>query len=137
MDKFKREKKILEEAHNNFIKENYKIAQNLWSKILKYDPENLPILKNLSLAYFKDNDLKNAETVLKKIIDINKNETNALTTLIFILEQQDKIEELKKYIDFGLKEKLLDKHWLIKKKIIFPLIFEDKNDIMADLLGLI
>ena len=129
MDKFKREKKILEEAHNNFIKENYKIAQNLWSKILKYDPENLPILKNLSLAYFKDNDLKNAETVLKKIIDINKNETNALTTLIFILEQQDKIEELKKYIDFGLKEKLLDKHWLIKKKIIFPLIFEDKNDI--------
>ena len=49
--------------------------------------------------------------------------------LILILEDQDKIDEAKKYIDIGLNEKLLDNHWEIKKKLILPTIFKDLKDI--------
>ena len=67
--------------------------------------------------------------MLKKIIKINKKEPRALVMLILTLEKQDKISESKKYIDFGLRENILDKHWEIKKNLMLPTIFEDLKDV--------
>ena len=122
-------KNKFEIAQKSFDNKSYKEAQKIWSEIINYYPKNLSVLRNLSLAFYYDNNLEQTEIILKKIILINKKEPNALTMLILTLEEQDKIDEAKKYIDIGLNERLLDKHWEIKKKLILPVIFEDLKDI--------
>jgi len=118
-------KKIFDQAQKNFEEKNYKKAQKLWLEILDFYPKNLSVLRNLALAFYHDKNLNNAETMLEKIIEINKKEPGALIMLILTLEKQDKIDASKKYIDFGLKENILDKHWKIKKNLMLPTIFED------------
>jgi len=122
-------KKKFEIAQKSFDNKSYKKAQNLWSEILSHYPKNLSVLRNLALAFYHDKSLENAEMTLKKIIEINKKEPRALIMLILTLEKQDKIDESKKYIDFGLEENILDKHWEIKKNLMLPTIFEDLEDI--------
>jgi len=122
-------KKIFDQAQKNFDEKNYTKAQKLWSEIIIYYPKNLSVLRNLSLAFYYDNNLEQAEIILKRIIFINKKEPNALTMLILILENLDKIDEAKKYIDIGLNEKLLDEHWKVKKILLLPTIFKDLKDI--------
>ena len=122
-------KKKFEIAQKSFDNKSYKKAQEIWSEIINYYPKNLSVLRNLSLAFYYDNNLEQAEIILKRIILINKKEPNALTMLILILEDQDKIDEAKKYIDIGLSEKLLNEHWKIKKILILPTIFKDLKDI--------
>ena len=122
-------KKKYEIAQKSFDNKSYKKAQEIWSEIINYYPKNLSVLRNLSLAFYYDNNLEQAEIILKRIIIINKKEPNALTMLILILEDQDKIDEAKKYIDIGLSEKLLNEHWKIKKILILPTIFKDLKDI--------
>ena len=116
-------------AQKHFENKNYKKAQELWLDISSFYPKNVSVLKNLSLAFYYDKNLDQAEITLKKIIHINKKEPNAFTMLILILEDQDKIRETKKYIELGLKEKLLDPHWEIKKRLLFPTIFKDLKDV--------
>ena len=118
---------IFEQAQKSFEKKIYQKAQNLWLKILNHYPKNLSVLRNLSLAFYHDKKLEHAEVMIKRIVEINKKEPNALVMLILILEKQDKIDEAKKYIDFALKENILDKHWEIKKKLMLPTIFESLN----------
>ena len=118
-----------EVAQKNFENKSYKKAQELWLEILDYYPKNLSVLRNVALAFYHDDDLEKAQMILKKIIKINKKEPKALVMLILILEKQDKIDETKKYIDLGLKENILDKHWEVKKKLMLPTIFEDVKDI--------
>ena len=118
-----------EVAQKNFENKNYKKAQKLWLEILDYYPKNLSVLRNVALAFYHDDDLEKAQMILKKIIKINKKEPKALVMLILILERQDKIDETKQYIDLGIKENILDKHWEVKKKMMLPTIFEDVKDI--------
>ncbi len=122
-------KKIFDQAQKSFEKKNYTKAQKLWLEILDYYPKNLSVLRNLALALYHDGSLENAVVMLKKIIKINKKEPRALVMLILTLEKQDKINESKKYIDFGLRENILDKHWEIKKNLMLPTIFESLEDV--------
>ena len=122
-------KKIFDQAQKSFEEKNYTKAQKLWLEILDYYPKNLSVLRNLALALYHDGSLENAVVMLKKIIKINKKEPRALVMLILTLEKQDKINESKKYIDFGLRENILDKHWEIKKNLMLPTIFESLEDV--------
>ena len=90
-------KKKFKVAQKYFENKNYKKAQELWLDISSFYPKNVSVLRNLSLAFYYDNNLDQAEITLKKIIHINKREPNAFTMLILILEDQDKIKETKKY----------------------------------------
>ena len=116
-------------AQKYFEDKVYVEAQKIWLEIHSYYPKNLQVLRNLSLAFYHNKDLEEAEKTLKKIININEKEPNVVVMLILILEDQDKLDEAKKYIEFGFKKKLLDPHWEIKKKLMLPTIFSDLKDI--------
>jgi protein O-GlcNAc transferase len=122
-------KNKFEIAQKNFENKNYIRAQEIWLEIHSYYPKNLSVLRNLSLTFYYNKDLEETEKILKKIININEKEPNALVMLILILEDQDKLDEAKKYIEFGLTEKLLDPYWKIKKKLMLPTIYENLKDI--------
>jgi len=123
-------KKIFNEAQKNFENLNYEKARELWLKILKFYPENLSLLRNISLTYFNQANFYETENILKKIIKINLKETNALNMLILVLEEQDKIEEAKQFIDIGLNNNLLNDHWKIKKELLIPMIKNDTDEII-------
>ena len=93
-------------AQKYFEDKVYLEAQKIWLEIHSYYPKNLQVLRNLSLAFYYNKDLEEAEKTLKKIININEKEPNAVVMLIHVLEDQDKLDEAKKYIEFGLKKKM-------------------------------
>ena len=88
-------KKKLEKAHKNFIASNFSLARKQWFEILDFFPNNVSVLKGISLTYYNEKNLLGTEEILKKIIKINLSEPNALTMLILVLEDQDKILEAK------------------------------------------
>ncbi|MDB3931849.1 hypothetical protein N9374_02075 [Candidatus Pelagibacter sp.] len=123
-------KKIFNEAQKNFENLNYEKARELWFKILKFYPKNLSLLRNISLTYFNQANFFETENILKKIIKINLKETNALNMLILVLEEQDKIEEAKQFINIGLNNNLFNDHWKIKKELLIPMIKNDTDEII-------
>jgi hypothetical protein len=50
--------------------------------------------------------------------------------LILVLEEQDKIEEAKQFINIGLNNNLLNDHWKIKKELLIPMIKNDTDEII-------
>ena len=122
-------KKILQDGHQNFINKNYSAAREQWLKLLKIDPKNLSLLNGISLTYYYENKLEETEKFLRKIVDINLSEPKALSMLILILEQQDKISEAKKFIKLGLSKKVLDKHWEILMQTMSPIIKLSNDEI--------
>ena len=129
MDEIKA-KKIFNAAQKNFENLKYEEARELWFQILKFYPENLSLLRNISLTYFNQKKFFEAEGVLKKIIKINLKETNALSMLILTLEEQDKVTEAKKFIEIGVDNDLLNDHWKIKKELMIPMIKTDTDEII-------
>ena len=121
--------KLFKIGQENYEKKDYLKAQNYFSKVLELYPENLSALRNLALCYFYSKNFEQAELILKKIIKIKINEPNAISMLVEVLDKQDKVDEAIQYINLGIKEKLLDERWLIKEKIILPMIFKDKDDV--------
>ena len=121
--------KLFKIAQENYEKKDYLKAQNCLYKILELYPENLSALINLSLCYFDNKNFEQAELILKKIIKIKINTPNIILQLIIALEKQDKVDEAIHYINLGIKEKILDERWVIREKIILPMIFKDKDDV--------
>ena len=122
-------KKKLEKAHKNFIESNFSLARKQWLEILESYPNNLSILKGISLTYYNEKNLVGTEEILKKIIKINLAEPNALSMLVLILEDQDKIIEAKEFIKLGLEKKVLNNHWEIKMKTMLPLIKSSPKEV--------
>ena len=71
-------KNKFELAQKNFENKNYIKAQEIWLEISNYYPNNMSVLRNLSLAFYYNKDLEESEKILKKIMHINKKEPNAL-----------------------------------------------------------
>ena len=115
-------KKILKNAHENYLNKEYGVARNLWLKCLNINPDNISLLKSVALTYFHEKDLIHTEKFLKKVLNLNLSEPKVLTMLILVLEDQDKIIEAKEYIQLGLKKKVLDDHWKIKMITMMPIV---------------
>ena len=122
-------KKLLQDGHQYFINKNYSDAREQWLRLLKIDTQNISLLNGISLTYYYENKLEDTEKFLRKIVDINLSEPKALSMLILILEQQDKISEAKKFIKLGLSKKVLDKHWEILMQTMSPIIKLSNDEI--------
>ena len=122
-------KQIFDSAQKNFIEKKFNDARKLWLQLLEFYPKNLSVLRNIALTYFNQKKLSNTEEFLKKIIKINLSEPNALTMLILVLEEQDKILEAKELIQLGLNKNVLNGYWKIKMQTMLPIIKFSKDEI--------
>ena len=120
---------IFKIAHNHFQKKEFEKSIYLFEKILKNFPDNLSILRNISLAYAFSGAYQKAEECIKKIIQIKPDEPFAYQTLASVLKNQDKIEDMIEIINEGLKKNLINKKWDLQKKLLSPLIPRDKKEI--------
>ena len=116
-------------AYSHLKKKEFRKSSHLFEKLLKDFPDNLSILRNISHAYAFNGDFQKAEESIKKIIKIKPDEPFAFQTLASVLKNQDKIEEMIKIINEGLKKKLINEKWEVQKKMLSPLIASDKKEI--------
>ena len=116
-------------AYNHLQKKEFEKSIQLFEKLLNDYPYNLSILRNLSHSYAFSGAFKKAEECIKKIIKIKPDEPFAYQFLASVLKSQDKIEEVTKIVDEGLKKNLINKKWELQKKLLSPLILKDKKEI--------
>ena len=112
-------------AYDHLQKKEFKKSYELFEKLLKVYPDNLSLLRNISHAYAFSGDFEKAEENIKKIIKIKPDEPFAYQFLASILKNQDKIEDMIKVINEGLKKKLNKQKMGFTKKITFS--FDSKR----------
>ena len=93
-------------AYSHLQKKEFEKSNQLFEKLLNDYPDNLSILRNLSHSYSFSGAFKKAEECIKKIIKIKPDEPFAYQFLASVLKNQDKIEEMIKIVNEGLKKKL-------------------------------
>ena len=116
-------------AYGHLQKKEFEKSSQLFEKLLKDYPNNLSILRNLSHSYAFSGAFKKAEECIKKIIKIKPDEPFAYQFLASVLKNQDKIEDMIKIVNEGLKKNLINEKWEVQKKILSPLIASDKKEI--------
>ena len=123
------DKNIFSIGVDNFKKGEFKIALDYFKKLLINYPENTSLLENIALTEYNLKNLYECELILKKIIKLNKNSKRQFNFLLKVLREEDKIEELKKLIDIGIKSNQIDKKFSIIKNILFPFINKNNKEI--------
>ena len=116
-------------AYSHLQKKEFEKSTQLFEKLLNDYPDNLSILRNLSHSYAFSGAFKKAEECIKKVIKIKPDEPFAYQFLASVLKNQDKIEEMIKIVNGGLKKNLINEKWEVQKKILSPLIASDKKEI--------
>ena len=91
-------------AYSHLQKKEFEKSTQLFEKLLNDYPDNLSILRNLSHSYAFSGAFKKAEECIKKIIKIKPDEPFAYQFLASVLKNQDKIEEMIKIVNEGLKK---------------------------------
>ena len=116
-------------AHSHLQKKEFEKSTQLFEKLLNHYPDNLSILRNLSHSYAFSGAFKKAEECIKKVIKIKLDEPFAYQFLASVLKNQDKIEEMIKIVNEGLKKNLINEKWEVQKKMLSPLIANNKKEI--------
>ena len=116
-------------AYGHLQKKDFVKSTQLFEKLLNVYPDNLSILRNLSHSYAFSGAFKKAEECIKKIIKIKPDEPFAYQFLASVLKNQDKIEEMIKIVNEGLKKNLINEKWEVQKKMLSPLIANNKKEI--------
>ena len=116
-------------AYGHLQKKEFEKSTQLYERLLNDYPDNLSILRNLSHSYAFSGNFQKAEEKIKKIIEIKPDEPFAYQFLASVLKNQDKIEEMIRIVNDGLKKNLIGKKWELQKKLVSPLIPRDKKEI--------
>ena len=116
-------------AYSHLQKKEFEKSSQLFEKLLKDYPHNLSVLRNISHAYAFSGAFQKAEESIKKVIKIKHDEPFAYQFLASVLKSQDKIKEMIKIVNEGLEKNLINKKWKFQKKLLSPLIAEDKKEI--------
>ena len=94
-------------AYDHLQKKEFEKSTQLFEKLLNDYPDNLSILRNLSHSYAFSGAFKKAEECIKKVIKIKPDEPFAYQFLASVLKNQDKIDEMIKIVNGGLKKNLI------------------------------
>ena len=120
---------LFKRAYDHLQKKEYGKSSELFEKLLKDYPDNLSILRNLSHSYAYSGNFEKAEECIKKILKTKPDEPFAYQFLASVLKNQDKIDEMIKIVNWGLKKNLINEKWEVQKKMLSPLIANNKKEI--------
>lgn len=84
-------------AASVFAQGDLSTAKKMTRKILNYYPNYTPSLTAMGEIYMKEGNYKSAESVLKKAVNLDKNDTYARDVLSALYEQTGKTSEAAKY----------------------------------------
>ena len=85
------------QALKNHQNNNFKVAKNLYNKIIQIEPNNIGALNNLGLVFQSLGESQEAISCYKKVIGIDTNYVNANFNLGNVLNSLGNYIEAKKY----------------------------------------
>lgn len=122
-------KKFFLEAIEHYKEKDFFLAEEKFEKALELSPNRISILENLAIVYFENNKYLKCEDTLNKIIDFGKDSKQIFILKFRALKKLDKIKELKLYINDNFYSKNLSSKYKIIKDFLYPLFFQDQNDL--------
>jgi len=122
-------KKFFLEAIEHYKEKDFFLAEEKFEKALELSPNRISILENLAIVYFENNKYLKCEDTLNKIIDFGKDSKQIFILKFRALKKLDKIKELKLYINDNFYSKNLSPKYKIIKDFLYPLFFQDQNDL--------
>lgn len=93
---------LFKDALRDLENKNFIIAKKKFLNLLKSYPENINLLKNLSLAYFKNLEFFQARKIIYKIINNGNKDKQIIEFLLLILKKLDRADEIIKIINENL-----------------------------------
>ena len=106
---------------------NFNKAENCFEELKNIHPNNKDILNNLLISCFQNKKFQKSEKLIHNMFDLGFKDKNLVEFLLFILKQQDKIEEV---IEIISKEKNeINKKYQLLEKFERPAIPMSKNEI--------
>ena len=90
-------KQILTLAYENHKKNNLKLAESLYKKILVIDPNHIDTNYLLGTLILQKRNFDEAIKVLNKVISFNPNHANAMHNIAYALIETGKHKEAEKY----------------------------------------
>jgi len=122
-------KKFFLEAIEHYKEKDFFLAEEKFEKAIELNPNRISILENLAIVYFENNKYLKCEDTLNKIIDFGKDSKQIFILKFRALKKLDKIKELKLYINDNFYSKNLSPKYKIIKDFLYPLFFQDQNDL--------
>jgi len=122
-------KKFFFEAIEHYKEKDFFLAEEKFEKAIELNPNRISILENLAIVYFENNKYLKCEDTLNKIIDFGKDSKQIFILKFRALKKLDKIKELKLYINDNFYSKNLSPKYKIIKDFLYPLFFQDQNDL--------
>jgi len=86
-------------AYENHIKQNLDLAENLYTKVLKIDPNNVDASFLLGTLHLQKKNLKKAIELFNEVIKIKPDHVNAIHNLAYTLIEMGKPREAKKLLN--------------------------------------
>ena len=93
---------------------NFNEAENCFEELKNTHPTNKDILNNLLISCFQNKKFQKSERLIHNMFDLGLKDKKLVEFLLFILKQQDKIEEVIKIIS-NEKDKINNKYQLLEK----------------------
>ena len=93
---------------------NFNEAENCFEELKNTHPTNKDILNNLLISCFQNKKFQKSERLIHNMFDLGLKDKKLVEFLLFILKQQDKIEEVIKIINEE-KDKINKKYQLLEK----------------------
>tara|TARA_A100001388_G_C28757446_1_gene495762 strand:- start:15 stop:1688 length:1674 start_codon:yes stop_codon:yes gene_type:complete len=106
---------------------NFNEAENCFEELKNTHPTNKDILNNLLISCFQNKKFQKSERLIHNMFDLGLKDKKLVEFLLFILKQQDKIEEVIKIIS-NEKDKINNKYQLLEK-FERPAILMNKTEI--------
>ena len=122
-------RKFFLEAIEHYKEKDFFLAEEKFEKALELSPNRISILENLAIVYFENNKYLKCEDTLNKIIDFGKDSKQIFILKFRALKKLDKTKELKLYINDNFYSKNLSPKYKIIKDFLYPLFFQDQNDL--------
>ena len=124
-------KELFEKGIEYFNAKELPLAEKYFEKALKLEPERISILENLALVYFSNEKFEISENILNKIIKLEKDSPRVFNLMLKALKKQDKIKELKLYLDKELNQKNLQgcSHFIFSR--LFKTSYKSKKGFMG------
>ena len=130
MNKFENAKNNFEKGIKAFKAKELALSEKYFLEGLKYAPESVPLLENLSKVYLIIGDYEKAERYLINLTSLNKDGNEiGFQILIELYKNLNEYWKLNDLIELGFKKKKINFYNYLKGKLFYPKFFKSKEDL--------
>ena len=131
MDKFQDAKFFFEKGIKAYLSKDMELSESFFLKTLKFAPESIPTLENLSKIYMSKKNYESAEKYLNIIVSLDKPGNEIGYKLLYELyAKQNRYWDIKDLIKKAIDKNKFDNYQILKAKLFYPNFFVSNEELV-------